>query len=57
MEPRYKLHNDSICYGCQYFKAVDELDYEPDQEDIQCGGHCDCPVPCFVGNQNKYKEN
>lgn len=54
MEPRYQLDRDSICYGCQYFKAAEELDYEPDPEDIQCGGYCDCHAICFAGNQNKY---
>lgn len=57
MESRYKIGKDSLCYGCQHFKAVEGLDYKPDPEDIQCGGYCDCPTICFAGNQNKYKEN
>lgn len=24
MEPRYQLDKDSICYGCQHYKAVED---------------------------------
>lgn len=54
--PRFLLDEDSICFGCQNFKAVEDLDYEVDTADVLCGGYCDCPIICFDGNQNKYHE-
>lgn len=57
MEPRYQLDKDSICYGCQHFKAVEDLDYKVEPDDILCGGYCDCPGLCFAGNQNEYQNN
>lgn len=53
MEPRYLLDKDSICYGCQNFKAVEDCKNEPYPDDEQCGGACDCVEPCFAGSQNE----
>lgn len=54
MEPRFLLDKESICYGCKYFKAVKDCDFEPYPDDIICGGACDCVNPCFEGSQNDY---
>ena len=56
MEPRYQLDKDSICYGCQNFKAVEDCNHEPYPDDVQCGGACDCVEPCFAGSQNEHRE-
>ena len=54
MEPRFMLDKESICYGCQYFKATEDCDFEPYPDDVVCGGACDCANPCFEGSQNNY---
>lgn len=43
-EPRYLLDEDSICYGCQYYKG------EENGEDI-----CETPEPCMGGHMNGYR--
>lgn len=57
IEPRYRLDKDSTCYGCQHYKAVWELEYEPESDNVQFGGTCDCIEPCFAGSLNGYKGN
>ena len=53
-EPRYMLDKESICYGCPYFKKVEDCGGIPAVDDIICGGACDCANPCFEGSQNDY---
>ena len=57
IEPRYQLDRDSICYGCQNYKAVEDCEEAPEPDNVQCGGACDCAEPCFAGNQNRYHKN
>lgn len=53
-EPRFMLDKESICYGCPYFKKVEDCGGIPAIDDIVCGGACDCVNPCFEGSQNDY---
>lgn len=53
-EPRYMLDKESVCYGCPYFKKVEDCGGIPTIDDIICGGACDCANPCFEGSQNDY---
>lgn len=53
-EPRFMLDKESICYGCQYFKKVEDCGGIPAVDDIISGGACDCANPCFEGSQNDY---
>lgn len=57
IEPRYQLDRDSICYGCQYYKAIEDCDEAPEPDNVQCGGTCECIEPCFAGSQNRYQRN
>lgn len=55
IEPRFLLDKDSICYGCKYYISVDDVDVPVPEDDVSCGGVCDCNEPCFEGNLNEYR--
>lgn len=57
IEPRYQLDRDSICYGCQNYKAVEDCEEAPEPDNVLYGGACDCAEPCFAGSQNRYHKN
>lgn len=61
-EPRFLLEEDSICYGCEWYRHINEC-YEPytipDDNIDENGETCDCYCPCFDGNMdnNEAKNN
>lgn len=54
-EPRFLLDMDSICYGCKYYVSADEVDEAVSEDNVLCGGVCDCNEPCYGGNMNGYR--
>ncbi|MDF2842497.1 MAG: hypothetical protein K0R00_923 [Herbinix sp.] len=54
--PRFRLDEDSICYGCRYFISEEEIGVPVPEEDLQCGGICDCNIPCNGGIMNEYRQ-
>ena len=54
-EARFRLDGDSICYGCTCYKNVDDVN-DPNnvsEDDVLCGGICDCAYPCIKGSMNE----
>jgi hypothetical protein len=58
-ESRFMLEEDSICYGCQYYKHVNDTnapDEFNDDDDIdENGGVCDVSELCVGGSMNGYR--
>lgn len=57
-EPRFLMDDDSLCYGCQFYKHwtnTDEPNYWIDKDDDidKNGGVCDATKPCFEGSLNE----
>lgn len=58
VEPRFLLDEDSICYGCNFYKYYKEIDCLEGtfQDNLdENGGTCDSICPCFCGSLNNYK--
>lgn len=54
-EPRFRLDEDSVCYGCDYFVSEWEIGVPVPEEDLNCGGICDCNEDCIEGSMNGYR--
>jgi len=58
MEPRYKLDQESMCFGCLLYRHWTETDdpeaFQADDMD-ENGGVCDTTIPCVCGELNSYK--
>ncbi len=52
--PRFKLDEDSICHGCEYFVSEEEIGVPVPEEDLEVGGICNCNIPCVDGSMNGY---
>lgn len=55
-EPRFLLDEDSVCYGCEYFIGEVEIGIPVPEENLTCGGTCDCNMPCIDGSMNDYDD-
>ena len=57
-EPRFLLDEDSVCYGCSFYKHISDTN-APDEYFIdeldENGGICDSVLPCYYGSRNDYK--
>lgn len=54
-EPRFKLDEDSICYGCDYYKHRYDVIFDHYEDDYdENDGCCDCPHLCVNGSENSY---
>lgn len=53
-EPRFLLDEDSVCYGCGHFVSEEEIGVPVQEENLTCGGICDCNIPCVNGSMNDY---
>ena len=57
-EPRFLLDEDSICYGCQYYRSKREIIHDHTDDDFdENGGCCDVHCICADGNMNGYRMN
>jgi hypothetical protein len=57
-EPRFLLDEDSICYGCTYYKHINNTAFDHTEDDCdEYGGCCDVPCVCVCGNMNTYGEH
>lgn len=58
IEPRDLLEKDSICYKCQYYKHIsdiDDIEYIHKDNIDENGGMCDCDEMCVCGHLNNYE--
>lgn len=57
-EARFRLDEDSICYGCTYYENVEDVEANDiAEENISEGEICDCKEICIGGNMNGYRMN
>ncbi len=54
-EARFRLDEDSTCYGCKYYKNIDDLDEQVDEDDENEGGICTHKGICGDGIMNGYR--
>lgn len=54
-EPRFNLDEDSVCYGCDYYKHRNDVIFDhSDDEYDEHDGCCDVPHLCVDGSENSY---
>lgn len=54
-EPRFMLDEDSICYGCDYYKHRNDVIFDHSEDEFdENDGCCDVPHLCANGSENFY---